>query len=111
MDYEPKPIDTSKITLDEEILELTEKLAASTHDVWATKRFSDGWRYGPTRDDAKKQHPGLVPYDELTDQEKEYDRATALETLKAILALGYEIKRAPTPRKASGKKATSKDEK
>jgi hypothetical protein len=96
--YNPKPIDTSNIELSSEIMELTEILAENTHDVWALQRMSEGWRYGPRRDDNKKEHPTLLPYKELPESEKEYDRKTALQTLKAIMALGYRIskvKKAP----------------
>lgn len=91
--YTPKPIDTSKVTLSREVLELTEVLAENTHDHWASKRMAEGWCYGPVRDDAKKEHPDLVPYSELPEAEKEYDRTTAMETLKAIIAAGYRIER------------------
>ena len=91
MNYNPKPIDTSDIILPEELLLLTEKLAANTHDVWAEGRVKEGWSYGAVRDDAKKETPCLVPYDELTDSEKEYDRNTALETVKLIMKMGYKI--------------------
>ena len=91
--YEPVPLDTSDVVLSEEILALTELLAKNTHDVWARQRIAEGWRYGPQRDDVRKEHPGLVPYEELTDSEKEYDRNTALKTLQAIIALGYRIER------------------
>ncbi len=91
MQYQPKPIRTAKVCLTADLLELTELLAKNTHDVWARQRLSDGWTYGPHRDDAAKEHPGLVPYESLSESEKEYDRTTALETLKAILTLGYRI--------------------
>jgi hypothetical protein len=91
VDYRPLPIDTSKITLPAEIQELTERLAENAHDIWAVQRMADGWRYGPQRDDAGKQHPCLVPYAALPDSEKVYDRKASMETLKAILALGYRI--------------------
>jgi hypothetical protein len=93
MKYEPKPIDTSHVELTPEIDELTEMLAKNTHEVWATQRMSQGWSYGRQRDDELRTHPGLVPYEELSEQEKDYDRSTSLETLKAILGLGYKIKR------------------
>lgn len=99
MPYDPKPLDTTGVRLDADILALTERLAENTHDVWARGRLREGWRYGPRRDDARKRHPGLVPYAELSESEKEYDRATALETIKAILALGYQIRRPKTRRK------------
>ena len=89
--YEPKPIDTSKVKLSREIIELTEILAKNAHDIWASRRMADGWHYGPARDDKRKENPTLVPYEELPESEKEYDRDAALETLKAILALGYRM--------------------
>jgi RyR domain len=90
--YRPQPIDTSKIWLSPGVSDLLEKLASNNHDHWAQKRFQEGWRHGPVRNDDLKQHPDLVPYDELSEPEKEYDRKTVTETLKAIIALGYEIK-------------------
>ncbi len=91
--YNPKPIDTSNIKLSADLLELTEQIAENVHEVWAVGRINEGWTYGPVRDDAKKQTPCLVPYSELSDGEKAYDRNTALETLKLIVALGYDIKK------------------
>ena len=92
MTYTPQPIDTSNVELPAEILDLTERLAENTHEIWATERTKRGWTCGP-RDDETKQNPCLVPYDELPDSEKQYDRNTAMETLKAIVVLGYEIKK------------------
>jgi ryanodine receptor 2 len=93
MTYTPKPIPTDNVTLPSELLELTEQLAENTHEQWAAQRIKDGWIYGPRRDDATRQHPCLVPYSELPDSEKEYDRITALQTLKAIVALGWKIQK------------------
>ena len=93
MDYRPAPRDTSAVELPKDIADLTELLARNTHENWARQRMSDGWRYGPRRDDAKKEHPSLVPYEALSEKEKEYDRRTAIETLKTILALGYRIEK------------------
>jgi ryanodine receptor 2 len=75
--------------LSDELLALTEKLAENTHDVWAKGRIEQGWKYGKTRDDDNKLHPCLIPYSELPESEKEYDRNTALETIKLIYKLGY----------------------
>ncbi len=91
--YKPEPIDTSDVVLDEKMLELLEVLAKQVHDVWSLGRINDGWTYGPTRDDKKKETPCLVPYSELPEEEKSYDRNTALNTLKLILKLGYKIER------------------
>ena len=92
MNYIPKPIDTTDVELSSEINELCEKLAENTHEVWAAGRIAQGWTYGPVRDDEKKETPCLVPYNELPESEKDYDRNTAMETLKVILKLGFEIK-------------------
>ena len=91
MEYEPRPIPTDTIQLAEELLELVELLAQNNHEVWACGRRDLGWRYGVERNDALKTHPCLVPYDALSESEKEFDRTTVLETLKAITALGYRI--------------------
>lgn len=89
--YKPEPINTDDVVLSKEILELSELLAENTHEVWARSRISEGWTYGIKRDDDKKETPCLVPYSELSEIEKAYDRNTALETLKLIIKLGYNI--------------------
>lgn len=89
--YTPRPADTSRVQLSEELLHLTEEMARNVHDVWAVGRIAEGWTWGPERNDAKKENPCLVPYEELPDSEKGYDRNTAIETLKLILSLGYKI--------------------
>ena len=91
MSYQPSPIDVSQVSLSPELVQLTERLAENAHDLWAAERLAQGWSYGPQRDDAKKHHPCLVPYAELPESEKKYDRIAALGTLKAILKLGYQI--------------------
>lgn len=95
--YLPAPIDTSDIRLSQDILELSELLAKNTHEVWSAGRIREGWQYGEVRDDEKKLHPDLIPYEELTEGEKEYDRNTAMETLKLINKLGYEIRKKEQP--------------
>lgn len=92
--YQPKPIDTNDVALPEDILALAERLAANTHDVWAKQRINQGWIYGEKRDDGKKTTPCLVPYEELPEIEKDYDRSTALETIRLIIKLGYCITKA-----------------
>jgi len=89
--YKPNPIDTTNVSLSSDIMALSEVLAENTHEVWAAGRLADGWTHGDVRDDIKKKHPCLVPYKELPESEKAYDRATSLETLKVILSLGYTL--------------------
>ncbi len=93
MSYIPKPIDTTKVMLSEDILDLTELLAKNTHEVWAQQRIKDGWTYGDKKDDSLKQTPCMIPYEDLPETEKVYDRKITLETLKLITKLGYEIKK------------------
>ena len=89
--YVPDPLDTSDICLPPQLLELTEQLAANIHDVWAENRIREGWTYGPERDDQTKTTPCLVPYEQLPESERAYDRDTALQTLKMITKLGWRI--------------------
>lgn len=90
-DYIPKPIDTSDIELPEELNSLLEAMAKNVHEVWAQTRIAHGWKYGPERNDAEKRHPMLIPYEDLPEEEKVYDRNTSVETLKLILKLGFII--------------------
>jgi len=90
--YVPQPIDISDVALPPELEPLAERLAENTHDVWSRERLRQGWRLGDVRNDERKEHPCLVAYDELPESEKELDRNTTLATLKAIIALGFEIR-------------------
>ncbi len=89
--YRPDPVNTNDVILSEDLLVLTERIAENVHDVWAVGRISEGWVLGDTKDPVKKTTPLLVPYDQLPESEKDYDRNTALETLKLIVKLGYSI--------------------
>lgn len=91
--YNPEPINTEGVKLSSEILELSEILAKNVHDNWAKERIKQGWKYGEKRDDMKKETPCLVEYEKLPEDEKIYDRETAIETLKVIQKLGYEIRK------------------
>lgn len=91
MTYTPHPIPTEGVELSTELLQLTEQLAANVHEVWATERIAEGWQYGENHDNNRKYHPCLVPYDKLPESEKEYDRKTAMETLKVIQILGFKV--------------------
>ncbi len=91
--YTPKTIDISHVGLSSSLEELVERLAENNHDHWARKRIAEGWPYGGKRDDDAKEHPDLVLYGQLPESEKEYDRKTVIEVLKAIIALGYELRK------------------
>ena len=89
--YVPQPVDTSNVQLPTELDELVEKIAENVHEVWAQSRIKQGWTYGEERNDVLKTHPCLVPYEELPEEEKAYDRDTALGTLRLITKLGFKI--------------------
>lgn len=91
--YIPQPIDTNDVVLPEELSQLAEEMAKNVHEIWAETRIAQGWTFGSERNDAEKKHPCLVPYEELPEEEKVYDRNTSIETLKFIVSNGYEIKK------------------
>lgn len=89
--YIPQPIDTTDVVLPEELEQLVEEMSKNVHDVWAETRIKQGWTYGEQRNDELKTHPCLIPYEDLPDEEKEYDRNTSIGTLKLIMKLGFKI--------------------
>ena len=93
MPYHPQPLDTAQVTIPLSLESLLEKLAVNVHDIWADQRLKDGWKYGPLRDDAKREHPCLRPFHELPEAEQEYDRRVVRDTLRAMLAMGYRIEK------------------
>lgn len=93
LNYVPQPMDTTDVQLPEELNELVEEMAKNVHEVWAQSRIEQGWSYGSERNDVLKHHPCLIPYEQLPEVEKAYDRDTALGTLKLICKLGFKISR------------------
>lgn len=89
--YTPKPIDLSDVELTEDLNELREAIAENAHEIWAENRQAEGWTYGPQRDDQLKQTPDMVPYSQLPEVEKEYDREMAMKTIKLLKKLGYDL--------------------
>ena len=89
--YIPKPIDMSDVKLPKDLEQLVEQMSKNVHEVWAETRISQGWTYGEQRNDELKKHPCLIPYEELSEEEKEYDRNTSIGTLKLIMKLGFKI--------------------
>lgn len=92
-EYIPSPVDTSDVNLPEELLSLSELLSENVHENWAAARMSDGWTFGPEFDEAARKTPNMVPYPELDECEKDYDRRSSMETLKLIMKLGFKIER------------------
>lgn len=89
--YTPQPIDTTDVKLPEKLEKLVEEMSKNVHEVWAETRIKQGWKYGELRNDELKTHPCLVPYEDLPEEEKDYDRNTSIGTLKLIIKLGFKI--------------------
>ena len=87
----PITVDTSHVELPEELQAVAEQMAEHVHEVWVAARVAQGWTYGPERNDADKKHPCLIPYAQLPEEEKAYDRETSTETLKFLMVSGFEI--------------------
>lgn len=90
-EYSPRSIDVSDVILSDDIIELREAIAENAHEVWAENRRAEGWTYGPERNDALKQTPDMVPYAQLPESEKLYDREMAMQTISLMRKLGYDI--------------------
>lgn len=93
-EYTPRPIPTDHVELGDDLAGLVELLAENAHDLWASERLRDGWTFGPHRDDVQRRHPCLVPYSQLPERERDYDRTLVVGAVRAILALGFTISRA-----------------
>ena len=91
--YDPSPIGLDDVSLSDDLNELQEAIAENAHEIWAKNRREQGWTYGPERNDQKKETPDMVPYCNLPESEKLYDREMAMQTLKLVKKLGFEIKK------------------
>ncbi|XP_064564521.1 ryanodine receptor 2 isoform X5 [Zonotrichia leucophrys gambelii] len=89
--FTPVPVDTSQIVLPPHLERIREKLAENIHELWVMNKIELGWQYGPVRDDNKRQHPCLVEFSKLPEQERNYNLQMSLETLKTLLALGCHV--------------------
>jgi len=74
-------------------IEIIENISEQVHKVWMSNRIKEGWTYGPERNDSLKQTPCIVPYNDLPEIEKDYDRNTVKTTINALYELGYNIQK------------------
>ncbi|XP_016377141.1 ryanodine receptor 2 [Sinocyclocheilus rhinocerous] len=89
--FTPTPVDTSQIVLPPHLERIREKLAENIHELWVMNKIELGWTYGAVRDDNKRQHPCLVEFSRLPEQERSYNLQMSQETLKTLLALGCHV--------------------
>lgn len=100
-EYEPHPIDLSNVEISDDLIELREAIAENAHEVWAYNRKQEGWTYGPERDDVRKLHPDMIAYNKLPESEKLYDREMAMNTIKLLKKLGWELRKANSTTKTA----------
>lgn len=97
MKDKPDPINTADVVLPPAVDEIAELLSRNVHEVWASQKFQDGFSYGATDDKDQKTHHNLVPYDQLSEADRQYDRKTTLETIKVLIKLGFTLEKQLCP--------------
>ncbi len=74
--------------------ETLERLAEAAHIVWMEGKVRDGWKYGPVTDKANKIHSCIIPYDQLSETDKESDRDMVRGIPSILAAAGYKMVKA-----------------
>uniref|UniRef100_A0A8C9X3E5 Ryanodine receptor 3 n=1 Tax=Sander lucioperca TaxID=283035 RepID=A0A8C9X3E5_SANLU len=91
--FDPKPINTANISLPEKLEYIANKYAEHSHDKWSSEKVSAGWKHGDSLNEQAKTHPLLKPYKALSEKERETYRWPVRESLKSMLAMGWNIER------------------
>lgn len=65
--YNPQPINTSSVTLTNDLNSIVQQFSEHYHDAWASRKLEGGWQYGDSWSDSQKTHPRLKPYSMLND--------------------------------------------
>jgi RyR domain len=73
--------------------EEVEELARLEHDAWCDALRMEGWRPGPGMDSDSKEHPMLVPWEQLSEEERNKDRDPVRALPTMLAAAGFEILR------------------
>ncbi|XP_067629181.1 ryanodine receptor isoform X7 [Eurosta solidaginis] len=89
--YDPQPIDTIQVQLNNDLETLIQKFSEHYHDAWASRRLESGWSYGEIRSETDRKHPRLKPYNMISDYERGRYRDPVRECLKALLSIGWRI--------------------
>uniref|UniRef100_A0A8C4NNS5 Ryanodine receptor 3 n=1 Tax=Dicentrarchus labrax TaxID=13489 RepID=A0A8C4NNS5_DICLA len=91
--FDPKPINTANISLPEKLEYIANRYAEHSHDKWSSEKVSPSWKHGDSMDEQAKTHPLLKPYKALSEKERETYRWPVRESLKSMLAMGWNIER------------------
>ncbi|XP_057661319.1 ryanodine receptor isoform X14 [Diorhabda carinulata] len=91
--YNPQPINTSSIVLNNDLNNIVQQFSEHYHDAWASRKLENAWQYGESYSgwEGNKTHPRLKPYAMLNDYEKERYKEPVRESLKALLAIGWSV--------------------
>ena len=89
--FTPNPVDTTSIEVPAYIEGVRDRLAENLHEIWAMYKIEQGWKYSEFRNDAQKLHNCITQFEMLPQDEKHYDSTLAMETLKTMFAIGYEV--------------------
>jgi hypothetical protein len=73
--------------------EEVETLAEMEHERWMHEKITNGWSYGSERNDEKRIHPSIVPYEQLSESEKEKDRDTVRNIPRILSLIDFQIYR------------------
>ncbi|XP_061097426.1 ryanodine receptor 3-like isoform X2 [Conger conger] len=91
--FDPRPVNTANISLPEKMESIVIKYAEHSHNKWCLEKITLGWKFGESLDDKERTHPLLKPYSTLTEKERETYRWPVKESLKSMLAMGWNIER------------------
>jgi hypothetical protein len=68
-----------------------EVLAKHEHERWRARKLKTGWQFGEPRDDVRKVHPSMRPWEEISDGEREKDRIMVREIPDIVAAAGMTL--------------------
>ena len=89
--FDPQPYDLSSVTLPLAMQQIAEQVTHNNHEVWAEHQIEQGWIWGNSYDAEEKFHPCILPYHCLTASQRAANSIAAIDILKNILALEYQI--------------------
>jgi hypothetical protein len=59
---------------------------SASHDNWMAEKIAAGWKYGPTKNPEKKEHPCMVPYEDLPVDQRMKD-TIFMAVVKGVLGI------------------------
>jgi len=100
--YEIRPTDDWDIALMEFPPDEVEKMAVVEHDRWASSLTAAGWKFGKGFSLKRSRHFDLVPWEDLSEAERDKDREPVRELPQTLARFGFEIVRKPPSSRLRG---------